>query len=148
VMFGADPVAGRADRILISAAHGGPDQLVAGGTQGERYQVTRLGRLVRVDPPERRRARVLGRRRLSRLVKLAKQVQRLFGRPQDVEFGFDEADRLWLFQSRPITAMGVQVARGAVRAGRRAPAGPGGSPGSARPASRQRRAGRDRRAPR
>ncbi len=30
VMFGTDPVAGRADRMLVSAVRGGPDRLVGG----------------------------------------------------------------------------------------------------------------------
>ncbi|MDT0343061.1 PEP/pyruvate-binding domain-containing protein [Streptomyces litchfieldiae] len=113
VMFGADPVAGRRDRILISAVRGGPDQLVGGSAQGVRYQVTRLGRLVRTEPPERRGHRVLGRRKLARLVQLARRAERALGGPQDVEFGFDTRDRLWLFQARPITAMAARAVRGA-----------------------------------
>jgi rifampicin phosphotransferase len=113
VMFGADPVAGRADRILVGAVRGGPDRLVGGTTQGVRYQLTRHGRLVHAEPPEPRRSRVLSRRRLIRLARLARQTDRTFGGPQDVEFGFDERDRLWLFQARPITAMAVHAPRGA-----------------------------------
>ncbi|MDT0309042.1 PEP/pyruvate-binding domain-containing protein [Streptomyces sp. DSM 44917] len=108
VVFGADPVAGRPDRILVSAVRGGPDRLVGGAAQGVRYQLTRLGRLVGTEPPEGRRHRVLGRRRLARLVQLARRTERALGGPQDMEFGFDEADRLWLFQARPITAMGAR----------------------------------------
>ncbi|MGK5531926.1 PEP/pyruvate-binding domain-containing protein [Streptomyces sp. URMC 129] len=115
VMFGADPVSGRRDRLLISAVRGGPDRLVDGSAQGVRYQLTRLGRLVSVEPPEphRHRRRVLGRRRLARLVQLARRTERALGAPQDMEFGFDGDDRLWLFQARPITAMAVRAPRGA-----------------------------------
>ncbi|MHA4814710.1 PEP/pyruvate-binding domain-containing protein [Streptomyces aculeolatus] len=105
VMFGADPVAGRHDRLLVSAVDGGPDTLVDGTAQGVRYQLTRRGRRVAVDPAEPPGTGLLGRARLARLASLARRTERVFGGPQDVEFGFDADGRLWLFQSRPITAM-------------------------------------------
>jgi hypothetical protein len=113
VMFSADPVAGREDRILVSVVQGGPQQLLAGSAQGVRYQLTRHGRLTGADPREHRRGRLLGRRRICHLVRLARQAERVFGGPQDMEFGFDADNGLWLFQSRPITAMALRAARGA-----------------------------------
>ncbi|MEO3848163.1 PEP/pyruvate-binding domain-containing protein [Streptomyces sp. B8F3] len=105
VMFGADPVAGRHDRLLVSAVDGGPGTLVDGTAQGVRYQLTRRGRRVTVDPAEPPGTGLLGRGRLARLASLARRAERVFGGPQDVEFGFDADGRLWLLQSRPITAM-------------------------------------------
>ncbi|MFI9615809.1 PEP/pyruvate-binding domain-containing protein [Streptomyces sp. NPDC052023] len=113
VMFGADPVEGRTDRILVSAVSGGPHRLVDGSTQGVRYQLTRRGRLVRAEPAEPRGDRLLPHRRTARLVALARRAERAFGSPQDMEFGFDAEERLWLFQSRPITAMATRPPRGA-----------------------------------
>ncbi|MFI8007004.1 PEP/pyruvate-binding domain-containing protein [Streptomyces sp. NPDC086010] len=113
VMFGADPVEGRTDRILVSAVRGGPDQLVDGSTPGVRYQLTRLARPVGGDPAGRRGDRLLTRARRHQLVNLAKSTERVFGGPQDMEFGFDGEERLWLFQSRPITAMTPRPPRGA-----------------------------------
>ncbi|MFJ8111698.1 PEP/pyruvate-binding domain-containing protein [Streptomyces sp. NPDC096132] len=113
VMFGADPVEGRTDRILVSAVRGGPDQLVDGSTQGVRYQLTRMARLVRIEPAEARGDRTLSHRQQVRLVALAKKAERVFGGPQDMEFGFDADGQLWLFQARPITAMAARPARGA-----------------------------------
>ncbi|WP_405639512.1 PEP/pyruvate-binding domain-containing protein [Streptomyces sp. NBC_00019] len=52
-------------------------------------------------------------RRQVRLVDLAKKTERAFGGPQDMEFGFDAAGKLWLFQARPITAMAARPLRGA-----------------------------------
>ncbi|MET8981818.1 PEP/pyruvate-binding domain-containing protein [Streptomyces sp. NPDC004539] len=113
VMFTADPVAGRTDRILVSAVRGGPDQLVDGSTQGVRYQLTRFARLVRTEPAEPRGERLLTRRPITRLVALAKRTERVFGGPQDMEFGFDADGGLWLFQARPITAMAARPDPGA-----------------------------------
>ncbi|MEV7891177.1 PEP/pyruvate-binding domain-containing protein [Streptomyces sp. NPDC002817] len=113
VMFGADPVEGRTDRILISAVPGGPHQLVDGSTQGVRYQLTRLARLVRTEPAEARGHRLLSHRHRVKLVELAKKTERAFDGPQDMEFGFDADGKLWLFQARPITAMPTRPPRGA-----------------------------------
>lgn len=112
VMFGADPVEGREDRILVSAVRGGPDQLVDGSTQGTRYQFTPAGRLVRVEPRQPPGERPLNRRQLWRLARLARRTRDVFGGPQDIEFGFDTAGKLWLFQARPITAMAPRAERG------------------------------------
>ncbi|MFI6585330.1 PEP/pyruvate-binding domain-containing protein [Embleya sp. NPDC050493] len=113
VMFGADPVEGRDDRILISAVPGSPAPLVDGRVDGIHYRLTRRGRRLRTHPAEPLRRPVLGRRRLRRLVTLARRSRELFGAPQDIEFGFDDEDRLWLFQSRPITALTPRPPRGA-----------------------------------
>ncbi|WP_433893109.1 PEP/pyruvate-binding domain-containing protein [Streptomyces sp. CA-111067] len=113
VMFGADPVEGRFDHILVSAVTGGPDQLVDGSTQGVRYQLTRRGHLLRTEPETGRADGPLSRRRLAQLVRLARRTEQVYGGPQDVEFGFDADGTLWLFQARPITAMAARPPRGA-----------------------------------
>ncbi|WP_254646125.1 PEP/pyruvate-binding domain-containing protein [Streptomyces sp. GbtcB6] len=114
VMFGADPVAGRADRMLVSAVRGGPDRLVGGEQDGSSYWLSRHGRLLRTEPADAGDPGVvLTRGELLRLARLAQRARRVFGGPQDIEFGFDGDGRLWLFQSRPITAMAARPARGA-----------------------------------
>ncbi|MEW2165319.1 PEP/pyruvate-binding domain-containing protein [Streptomyces sp. NPDC007084] len=111
VMFGADPVEGRRDRILVSAVRGGPDRLVDGSTQGVRYQLTRLARLVHSEPAESWGDHLLSHRQRVQLVELAKKTEKAFGGPQDTEFGFDSEGHLWLFQARPITAMAARPPR-------------------------------------
>ncbi|MEU6801007.1 PEP/pyruvate-binding domain-containing protein [Streptomyces neyagawaensis] len=174
VLFGADPVAGRTDHMLVSAVRGGPDTLVSGEQPGTNYWLTGRGRLLRTEAPEpsppgtsrapfeppstatsptapapaapsalaspapsapgspphataspnttpsptltKRTAdptSLLNPSDLRRLARLARQAARVFGGPQDIEFGFDDDGRLWLFQSRPITAMATRPARGA-----------------------------------
>ncbi|MBC2901657.1 PEP/pyruvate-binding domain-containing protein, partial [Streptomyces cupreus] len=111
VMFGADPVEGRADRMLVSAVRGGPDSLVSGAQAGTNYWLSGRGRVLRTEPAET--DALLTRSELFGLSRLARRARRVFGGPQDIEFGFDAEGRLWLFQSRPITAMAVRPARGA-----------------------------------
>ncbi|WP_405580794.1 PEP/pyruvate-binding domain-containing protein [Streptomyces sp. NBC_01092] len=130
VMFGADPVAGRADRLLVSAVRGGPDSLVSGTRSGTSYWLSGRGRLLRTEPAQDAGTQAplpagtdsplptatdspLTRAELFRLARLARRVRKVFGGPQDVEFGFDADGRLWLFQSRPITAMAARPTRGA-----------------------------------
>lgn len=111
VMFGADPVEGRTDRMLVSAVRGGPDSLVSGEQAGTNYWLGGRGRLLRTEPAEA--GSLLTRAELVRLARLARRARRVFGGPQDIEFGFDGEGRLWLFQSRPITAMAARPPRGA-----------------------------------
>ncbi|MEU6251637.1 PEP/pyruvate-binding domain-containing protein [Streptomyces sp. NPDC047043] len=110
VLFGADPVEGRADRMLVSAVRGGPHSLVSGAQSGTNYWLGARGRLLRTEPEDA--GPLLMRSELARLARLARRARRVFGGPQDIEFGFDEDGRLWLFQSRPITAMAARPARG------------------------------------
>lgn len=121
VLFGADPVAGHTDRIVVSAVRGGPDQLVSGTHPGHTVHLTRRGRPLRADSTARAADAappVLSPRELRRLAALARRTARVFGGPQDVEFGVDAADgRLWLYQSRPITAMAARPGRRARRLG-------------------------------
>ncbi|WP_278045377.1 PEP/pyruvate-binding domain-containing protein, partial [Actinomadura fibrosa] len=120
VMFGADPVDGRTDRVIVSAVSGGPQALVGGEVDGTRYALTRRGRLVGVerdDDPSggpdaggraAKDASVQGPLtavQLRELARMASRAAAVFGGPQDIEFAFDRDGRLWLLQSRPVTAL-------------------------------------------
>ncbi|WP_307815434.1 PEP/pyruvate-binding domain-containing protein [Streptomyces sp. 7-21] len=111
VLFGADPVTGRTDRLLLSVVRGGPDRLVSGERQGTTLPLTRHGRRPH-DAPPGADGGPLTPAELRRLAALARRARRVFGGPQDMEFGFEaDTGRLWLFQSRPITAMAPRPRR-------------------------------------
>jgi phosphohistidine swiveling domain-containing protein len=102
VLFGIDPVSGREDRLVVAAVTGGPDRLVSGEVNGDRYELDRSGKrtdLARGDGGVR-----LRRPQLQALADLARRTARVFGGPQDVEWAFDERGHLRLLQSRPVTA--------------------------------------------
>jgi len=104
VLFGADPVTGDADRLVVAAVAGGPHDLVGGATSGMTFTLSRRGRLLSTAPGSTPAdLRWLTRRRRRRLARLARRTRELFGAPQDVEWAFAEGDRLVLLQSRPIT---------------------------------------------
>ena len=109
VLFGADPVTSRRDRIVVAAVEGGPDRLVSGKVDGARYTLTPAGRVVEsvgaLDS--------LARRELRALAGLAHRAANLFGGPQDIEWAIDADGVLWLLQSRAITTLGPDPATAA-----------------------------------
>ena len=100
VLFGADPVSGRTDRLLVSAVEGGPDSLVSGLDDGWTAVLSPRGRVLEV------RGAVdlaLPRSALRELARLAGRARDAFGGPQDIEWAIGHDGTLWLLQSRPIT---------------------------------------------
>ena len=107
VLFGADPVTGRADRLVVAAVPGGPDRLVSGQVDGAHMTLTLRGRLreVSADAPHPLRAR----RTRRKLANLARRASSTFGAAQDIEWAVEADGRLVMLQSRPITAVGDEA---------------------------------------
>ena len=99
VLFGVDPVTGRSDRRVVAAVRGLPGRLVSGEVGGTRYALTAAGE--RVGPADGED--LLTAADLRELAELAERTAARFGGPQDVEWARDDAGRLWLLQSRPVT---------------------------------------------
>ncbi|MEU5345298.1 PEP/pyruvate-binding domain-containing protein [Streptomyces sp. NPDC020766] len=128
VMFTADPVSGRRHWVTVDAAPGLGEAVVSGAvnpdhfvmdTAEDRMVERRLGdkRLAvrplpgggteHVEPadPHLAAAACLEADELRRLVALGREVERLFGSPQDVEWTLDADGLIWLTQSRPVTTL-------------------------------------------
>jgi phosphohistidine swiveling domain-containing protein len=103
VLFGADPISGRTDRLLLSACEGGPDRLVSGLDDGWTATLSPRGRVVDAEPADGAPSIPSGA--LRSLARLAKQAAAAFGGPQDIEWAIDHDGSLWLLQSRPITTV-------------------------------------------
>jgi rifampicin phosphotransferase len=102
VAFSADPVSGRRGIAVVSAVQGLGDALVSGQADADTWLVDRSGAIV-----DRRAASgrpTLSDEEVREVAALARQVERQFGRPQDIEWAVD-AQRVWLLQSRPITSL-------------------------------------------
>jgi pyruvate,water dikinase len=102
VLFTADPVHGRKDRMVVEAAFGLGEQVVSGEVTPDHYVLDRHGAI--------KRSRVVAEQVLTeaeceQLAKLGGHLDQVHGRPQDIEWGFDHAGTLFLLQSRPITTM-------------------------------------------
>ena len=148
-LFTIDPTTGERDRIVVEAARGlgatavddgAPDTYVVERASG-RLVLHRTGRqsdkLVRgSDGRDRRVPLTEGERRTSplaateilELASLAERVERHYGGPQDLAWGFAR-NQPYLLQSRPITASGH--ARAGARHGELLVAGLGAAPGIA-----------------
>ena len=109
VLFGADPVTGRSDRLVVSAVPGGPHRLVSGEVDGTQLTMSPRGRLLDHDGTVD--GRRFGRSTRRRLAGLARDAARVFGGPQDIEWAVLDG-RLLLLQSRPITTLGPEVQPG------------------------------------
>jgi pyruvate,water dikinase len=128
VMFTCNPVSGDRSMVAINAGWGlglavvggevTPDDLLVSKVTGEvvretiadkhlQYVPASSGRgteRVAVDE-ERRRAPCLDVPAVTRLVELARRVERHFGAPQDVEWAIDADGELFVLQSRPVTGL-------------------------------------------
>ncbi|GAA1525198.1 PEP/pyruvate-binding domain-containing protein [Nocardioides humi] len=98
VAFGCDPVSG-AEEIVLEAVAGRGDRLVDGAVTPERWRRTAAGTARESDGPA-----LLALDQVRRVVDAVQRVGDLAGGPQDVEWAL-ACDRLWLLQSRPVTAL-------------------------------------------
>ncbi|MFZ9629390.1 MAG: PEP/pyruvate-binding domain-containing protein, partial [Ilumatobacteraceae bacterium] len=109
VLFGADPVMGRADRLVVEWVCGRPDSLVSGRAVAAHAELSPRGRArsTTLPAPGESTAPVapLPRWARRRLAQVAHTTAVEFGAPQDVEWAIAERGILWLLQSRPVTAL-------------------------------------------
>jgi rifampicin phosphotransferase len=125
VAFSVDPVAGRRDRVVVSASWGLGESVVGGTVtpdmwtldkdsldvvdmqNGEKRRMTVgvHGGTREVEVPSFLRARpALGADQVEQVARLARDLERRLGWPVDIEFAF-AAGRLHLLQCRPVTTM-------------------------------------------
>ena len=127
VAFSADPTGGRRNTAVVSAVRGLGSLLVDGAETGDTFRIGRDGAVTGRDVTRQHRAcrfdangdvhevtlsetegaaPTLTDEQARRVAELARQAKNHFDAPQDIEWAFDEADRLHLLQSRPITTLG------------------------------------------
>jgi len=101
VAFSANPMTGERAEVLVSATRGLGDRLVAGEVDGDEWSV-RDG----TATPTGRAQRAIEAGTALRVAELARELEKRFGTPQDIEWAL-EGERLILLQSRPITVLPV-----------------------------------------
>ncbi|HET7485547.1 MAG TPA: phosphoenolpyruvate synthase [Solirubrobacterales bacterium] len=131
VMFTIDPASGATDRLIIEGAFGLGESVVSGSVSPDRYVVgkeklTTLQREVRRKeltieplPGGGTRTRELGEHEAEQPVLSDEEVRSVadlgvrievhYGAAQDTEWAIDEAGKIWMLQSRPVTASGGKV---------------------------------------
>jgi pyruvate,water dikinase len=102
VAFAADPISGRRNIAVISAVNGLGTALVAGECDADTYHVNRANEIVARYLAAA--APVLTDEQILQIAQLVRATSQHFQRPQDIEWALENG-RLYLFQSRPITAL-------------------------------------------
>lgn len=131
VAFSIDPVQGRLDQVLINAAFGLGETVVAGEAPVDEYRVSRDGLTVSErNIAEKTEALVgdangthsvtltaaqqtqptLSDKQCADIAQLALAAEQHFGFPQDIEWGY-QAGRLYLLQSRAVTRIPARWTR-------------------------------------
>ena len=125
ILFTADPVSGRRNRVVISAVWGlgesvvggrvSPDTLIVDSSNGRLISretadkavmtvYTKDGTAEKSVPEARRREPVLGEEGAAELARYGVRIEELYGAPQDVEWALADG-RFFILQARPITAL-------------------------------------------
>ncbi|WP_083458596.1 phosphoenolpyruvate synthase [Sandaracinus amylolyticus] len=121
VMFTADPSTGERGHVVIEASWGLGEAVVSGMVEPDTYVVDKssgailsarvgtkaleiVANVRREVEPERARRRALDDAELKALATLGARIEQHYGKPQDIEWAI-AGGRIWIVQSRPITAL-------------------------------------------
>ena len=109
VLFTVSPTS--PSEMLLEYCDGLGEALVSGEINPGRVTIDRSDLAWRqagaLDEPTAGEAMLLGGDRIAALARLAIEVERTFGAPQDIEWTIDRDGRLWIVQARPITVRGA-----------------------------------------
>lgn len=103
VLFSADPVTARRDRMVVDAVEGLGDVLVSGLATPDHFLLARDGSALVVEPNGP--APCVSREELAELAAGALRIEHHFERPVDCEWAIDRDGRLAWLQARPITTL-------------------------------------------
>ena len=128
VMFTVDPATGATDRLVIEGSFGLGEAVVSGRVSPDRYAVDKetLSVVIREIHPKKAAIEphpaggtmvhelareealrpTLGDDQARALAQTGKAVEAHYEAPQDIEWAIDADGKIWLLQSRPVTAAG------------------------------------------
>ncbi|MFP5379376.1 MAG: PEP/pyruvate-binding domain-containing protein, partial [Vicinamibacteria bacterium] len=101
VAFSANPMTGDRHEVRVSATRGLGDALVSGAVDADEWRVRGDDTMAVAEPQQ-----AVGPDMVRRIAALARRAEAARRAPQDIEWAVS-GDRLWLLQSRPITALPV-----------------------------------------
>ena len=107
VLFTADPVSGRHDRLVIDAVEGLGEALVSGESTPDHYELAPdntivVSDLVAASP-------ILSETQLRTLSDQAREAVARYGMPLDLEWAIDRSGELFWLQARPVTTLGSDL---------------------------------------
>jgi phosphohistidine swiveling domain-containing protein len=103
VLFTADPVSGRHDRLVIDAVEGLGEALVSGEATPDHFLLDRDNRVVFTDLAGT--VQVITAAEIAALATQAREASRRIGAPIDMEWAIDRDGSLFWLQARPITTL-------------------------------------------
>lgn len=107
VLFTADPVSGRHDRLVIDAVQGLGETLVSGESTPDHYQLAPDNRLVVSELVGS--SPILSDSQLQSLANHAREAANRYGMPLDMEWAIDQNGELFWLQARPVTTLGADL---------------------------------------
>lgn len=103
VTFTANPVTNNLNEIMIESGFGLGESLVGGMITPDNFIVNKKTLKIKSkmiqDKPS------LSDKQVNGLVKLCLQIENHYKAPQDIEWAIDNAGKIWILQSRPITTL-------------------------------------------
>ena len=132
VLFTADPMSGDTEVIVVTAAYGLGEGVVADLVESDMYCIAKntlsvlekniaiktkqvdcnvsLGHdtVINLVDEERARNSVLSKEEIYYLSSIAVRIEENYGCPQDIEWAFDENGNLSILQTRPITTIPIK----------------------------------------
>jgi rifampicin phosphotransferase len=129
IVFTANPNTGNVHEILVSALYGAGEGIVSAGLDADLYTIAKsdlsftsvlakkseqllLDRatesgLKRTEVAKQLQAQnTLTSKEIREIALLSLNIEKSFGKPQDIEFSMDRDGKLWILQTRPITTIG------------------------------------------
>jgi pyruvate,water dikinase len=103
VVFSANPVNQRRDKIVINAIAGKGEDLVSGIKDAHHYEIFRSGSNINVEAEKN--GHLLSETLLQEILKGTLQTELHFGKPVDLEWAIDQDDILHWLQVRPVTTL-------------------------------------------
>jgi rifampicin phosphotransferase len=103
VVFSANPVTNRRDKILVNAVEGTGDHLVSGIKDGVHYEISKSGSDIPLQAEKN--SSFLSERNLKEIIRGAKKAEKHYGVPVDLEWAIDQDDQIQWLQVRPITTL-------------------------------------------
>ncbi len=108
VLFTAHPVSGSPDTMLLEMVKGDCEQLVSGSSNAVQVTIDKKSNLfettVQDVPGNEIYDFINSDKHVQQLIQLGRQIDYLFGLPQDIEWAYD-GHQFWILQSRPISTL-------------------------------------------
>src|SRR5690606_6327660 len=108
VAFSVDPISGKFSRVLIEASFGLGENVVAGETLTDTWVVDTKDSSIKENLADEKAS--LSHEEVLKIAKLAKQIEKHYASPQDIEWAIYEGE-IYLLQSRPQTTIPAYFTR-------------------------------------